>query len=96
MKSHTARAADRYGPVSFIAAMTTITIVQTAIWSWFPWWILNLYVWGLASVLVLPTGFLLTLARGKVSQVGRGMLIGYLATPLTVAIGTVVVLLAVS
>lgn len=92
MKPRTECRVERYGPASFIAAMITITVVQTATWAWFPIWILNLFVWGLATVLVLPIGFLLALGRGKTGQIGRGMLIGYLATPLTATICTLTLL----
>jgi hypothetical protein len=76
-------APPRYGPAGFIAAVATIAVVQTVTWVWLPWWIANLFFFGLASVLVLPIAAIMTQARHKVAQAGRGMLIGYLATPLT-------------
>lgn len=79
--------ADRYGPASFLAAVTTMAVVEILIVVWLPYfWFASLYSVGLASLLLLPTGFFLTQGRGKVAQVGRGMLIGYLAAPLTIAI----------
>jgi hypothetical protein len=87
-------ATDRYGPASFIAAVITIAIVQTVTWVWLPYWIANLFFFGLATVLVLPTALIMTQSGGKVAQAGRGMLIGYLATPLTIAI-TVIPITAV-
>lgn len=93
MRPHSPAAADRYGPASFLAAVATMAVVEIFIVVWLPYgWILSLYDVGLASLLVLPTGFFLTRGRGKVAQVGRGMLIGYLAAPLTVAIIAVVIL----
>ena len=46
----------------------------------------GLYVFGIASAIVLPIAVYLLLAGGKAAQAGRGILIGYLATPLTAAI----------
>lgn len=80
----------RYGPHSFFAALATIAIVETATWVWFPYWIAGLYLFGLATVIVVPTGFFMSQTGGpKTAQVGRGMLIGYLATPLTIAIAVI-------
>lgn len=81
---------DRYGPRGFIAALATIALVETATWMWFPYWILQLYLLGIATVIVVPTGFFMSQASGvKTAQVGRGMLIGYLATPLTIALAVI-------
>lgn len=78
---------DRYGLYGFLAALTTIAFVETATWVWFPFWIADLYVFGIATALVVPTGFFMSqTGGGKVAQIGRGMLIGYLATPLTIAV----------
>jgi ABC-type multidrug transport system permease subunit len=79
-------APKRYGPASFIAAVVTMTVVQTVSWVWLPYWILNLEAFALATLVVVPIAAIMTQARDKVAQVGRGMLIGYLATPLTIAI----------
>jgi hypothetical protein len=86
MTPQNAAAMDRYGPASFIAAVTTIAVVQTITWVWLPFWIANLFFFGLASVLLVPTAAIMTQGREKTAQVGRGMLIGYLATPLTAVI----------
>lgn len=77
----------RYGPFGFIAALATIAIVETATWIWIPYWIAPLYLFGIATVVVVPTGFFMSQTGGtKTAQIGRGMLIGYLATPLTIAL----------
>ncbi|MGV0626961.1 hypothetical protein [Mycolicibacter minnesotensis] len=75
----------RYGPRGFAAAVATMTLVQGAIWGCIPVWILSLYFFGAATVLLLPIGFFMSQASGKVAQIGRGILIGYLATPLSIA-----------
>lgn len=80
----------RYGPHGFLAALATIAIVETATWVWLPFWILQLYVFGIATVVVVPTGFFMSQTGGvKTAQIGRGMLIGYLATPLTIALAVI-------
>ncbi|WP_046321165.1 hypothetical protein [Mycobacterium sp. UM_Kg1] len=80
-------AADRYSQRSFYAALATIAIVETATWVTAPYWILQLYLLGIATLIVVPTGFFMWQTGGvKTAQVGLGMLIGYLATPLTVAL----------
>ena len=77
----------RYGPRGFLAALAAIAIVETATWVWLPFWIADLYLFGIATALVVPAGFFMSqTGRGKAAQIGRGMLIGYLATPLTIAV----------
>ncbi|MEB3032573.1 hypothetical protein [[Mycobacterium] nativiensis] len=80
----------RYGPHGFFAALATIAVVETATWVWFPYWILSLYCLGIATVIVVPTGFFMSQSGGaKTAQIGRGILIGYLATPLTIALAVI-------
>ncbi|OBI04219.1 hypothetical protein A5735_16635 [Mycolicibacter heraklionensis] len=80
-------AEDRYSQRSFHAALATIAIVETASWVMTPYWIAQLYLLGIATLIVVPTGFFMWQTGGvKTAQVGLGMLIGYLATPLTVAL----------
>ncbi|MGV0626964.1 hypothetical protein [Mycolicibacter minnesotensis] len=86
----------RYGPYGFAAAVATMTLVQTATWAWFPYLFFSVYFFGAATVVLLPIGFFMSLMSGKAVQIGRGIMIGYLATPLTIAITvipTVLVLL---
>ncbi|MDD7811616.1 hypothetical protein PP713_03440 [Mycobacterium sp. CSUR Q5927] len=77
---------DRYGPRGFVAALAAITIVETATWMWFPLWFANLFFFAVATAVVVPTGLFLREMPEETGQVGRGLLIGYLATPLTVAV----------
>ncbi|MEO6793915.1 MAG: hypothetical protein ABI253_08630 [Mycobacterium sp.] len=80
----------RYGPHGFLAALATIAVVETATWMWFPYWIADLYVFGIATAVVVPTGFFMSQTGGiKAAQIGRGILIGYLATPLTIALAVI-------
>lgn len=78
--------ADHYGPRGFIAALAAIAIVETATWVWLPFWFANLFFFAIATVVVVPTGLFLREMPDEVGQVGRGILIGYLATPLTIAV----------
>ncbi|WP_067966961.1 hypothetical protein [Mycolicibacter icosiumassiliensis] len=80
----------RYGPHGFLAALGTIAIVETATWIFVPFWIAQLYLFGIATLIVVPTGFFMWQTGGaKVAQIGLGMLIGYLATPLTIALAVI-------
>ena len=80
-------AEDRYGPYGFVAALGTIAIVETATWVLVPFWLAQLYLLGVATLILVPTGFFMWQTGGvKTAQVGLGILIGYLATPLTIAL----------
>ncbi|WP_238159236.1 hypothetical protein [Mycobacterium sp. MFM001] len=78
--------APRYGPTGFVAALVTVAVFATVTWVWTPYVLLSLYSFGVASAIVLPVAGLLLLLGNNAAQVGRGILIGYLATPLTAAI----------
>lgn len=80
-------AEDRYGPYGFVAALGTIAIGETATWVLVPFWLAQLYLLGVATLILVPTGFFMWQTGGaKTAQVGLGILIGYLATPLTIAL----------
>lgn len=80
----------RYGPLGFLAALGTIAIVETATWTFFPYWIAQLYMLGIATLILVPTGFFMWQTGGvKAAQIGLGILIGYLATPLTIALAVI-------
>lgn len=86
----TAATDARYGPHGFFAALATIAVVETTTWMWFPFWILDLYVFGIATVILVPTGFFMSQTGGaKAAQIGRGILFGYLATPLTIVLAVI-------
>lgn len=78
--------ADRYGPRSLVAALATIVIVETATWVWLPIWFANLFFFAIASAVVVPIGLFMSHMPDEIGQAGRGILAGYLATPLTIAI----------
>lgn len=77
---------DRYSRTSFIAAIATIAGVETLTWAFYPILLVCLALFAITSLLVLGTGAVLRRAGGPTGQIGRGMLIGWLATPLTIAI----------
>jgi|GEM_PF-1314818 len=78
--------ARRYGPGGFVAALVTVAVFATATWMWTPYVFFSLYTFGITSAIVLPVAGLLIMVGDKAAQAGRGILIGYLATPLTAAI----------
>ncbi|MFL0178285.1 hypothetical protein [Mycobacterium sp. SMC-15] len=78
--------AARYGPRGFLAALATIAIVETATWAWLPLWFASVFFFVIATVVAVPTGLFMRELPGEAGQVGRGILIGYLATPLTIAV----------
>lgn len=75
-----------YGPSSFIAAVVTLAAVQTVTWVWTPFWIASIFAFFGASAAVLMVGTLLSLSDDELGQIGRGMIIGWSATPLTAAL----------
>ena len=74
-----------YGPVTFLAALSNILIVEIAVWWFLPWFILAVYV---VPVLVidLVVAVILKFCPGTLGQVGRGMLIGLFSAPVAVAL----------
>jgi hypothetical protein len=76
----------RYGPRGFVAAVVTIAVVETATWAWFPYWIIELFFFGVATVILGSAGLFMREMPGEQGEVGRGILIGLLATPLTIAL----------
>lgn len=80
---------DRYGPRSLVAALATIMIVETATWVWLPLWIANLFFFAIASAVVVPIGLFMSQLPDEIGQAGRGILAGYLATPLTIVIALI-------
>lgn len=74
-----------HGPVAFAAALVNIVIVELAVWVVLPWLALAFYV---LPLLVIDLGVALVLKsrRGASAQVGRGMLIGLLAAPISLVL----------
>ncbi|CAJ1493848.1 hypothetical protein MU0083_000524 [[Mycobacterium] kokjensenii] len=79
--------ANRYGPNALLPALAAIAVVGTTAWMWLLYWIADLYLFGVATLLVIATGFLMAHSGvGRAAHIGRGMLVGYLAAPLTIAL----------
>lgn len=79
-------ATERYGPASLIGAIASMAIVETATWVWLPYWMFNLMALFVVSIPVLMIGMFLSQMPETNGQLGRGILVGYLATLLTLAI----------
>lgn len=74
---------SRYGPVAFVVAVLHVFIVEFATWLFMPYSI----VFVLPVVLVyMAIAALVMQARGRIGQIGRGMLIGSLSGPLSLLI----------
>lgn len=78
----------RYGPVAFAATALNVLVLEFLTWVY-------MLAWYMIPFIVLPIVVVdaliawgLTRGRGAVGQVGRGMLIGCIAAPLTVLIFT--------
>lgn len=83
---HDSRHEARYGLSSFVAAAITVAVFEAVTWAWFPNFLFELLFFGIASAVAVPTGLFMSQMGGGTAQFGRGILIGYLATPLTVAL----------
>jgi hypothetical protein len=72
--------AHRYGPLGFGAALVNILVIEFVTWVLLPWFYLAVFVVPLLLIDVGLSAFLAT-RRGKVREIGRGMLIGCIAGP---------------
>lgn len=84
----------RYGPVSVIGAGTTVLVLELITWVFAAWLLFALVVLPIVFVVVLGLSAALARAKGRVGQVGRGMMIGCIAAPLSLAIFVPLFLLA--
>jgi hypothetical protein len=74
-----------YGPVTFLAALVNILVVETAVWYFLPWFALAVFVLPLLLI-DLALAAVLRSRPGVAGQVGRGMLIGLVAAPVALAV----------
>ena len=74
-----------YGPVTFLAALGNIFVVELAVWVFLPWFLLAIYVVPLLLI-DLVLAMVLKSRHGTMGQVGRGMLIGLIAAPAAVGL----------
>jgi len=74
-----------YGPVTFLAALANISIVEVAVWWFVPWFLLAVYVLPLL-VIDLVVAAILKSRPGTLGQIGRGMLIGLISAPAALAL----------
>lgn len=75
----------RYGPVSFLVALVHILVVDLIAWIFFPLFILLIVALPILVVYLVVAAFIVK-RPGNIGQVGRGMLIGSLSGPLSLAI----------
>ncbi|WP_156442372.1 hypothetical protein [Mycobacterium sp. IS-1556] len=74
--------AARYGPATFVAALGNTLVVGLATWYFIPWFALVVFTIPLL-LLDFAIGVVFVTRPGAMGQVGRGMLIGLIAAPLT-------------
>ncbi|BBY17724.1 hypothetical protein [Mycolicibacterium litorale] len=74
-----------YGPIAFVAALGNILVVEVAVWVFLPWFVLAVFVLPLLLV-DLAIAALLRARPGNAGQIGRGMLIGLISAPMTLAV----------
>jgi hypothetical protein len=75
-------ATHRYGAIGFVAATVNVFVGNLAAWISFPYLLLYLYFVPVILVDLVAAAVLAT-RPGKSGQVGRGLLIGSLAVPLS-------------
>ena len=73
---------ERYGPATFVAAVVNTLVVSFATWYFIPWFALAVIAVPVL-LLDLAVGAILRTRPGTTGRVGRGMLIGMIACPLT-------------
>lgn len=74
-----------FGPVTFLAALGNILVVELAVWVFLPWLLLAIYVVPLLLIDLLAAAVLKS-RPGTLGQIGRGMLIGLIAAPAAVGL----------
>lgn len=72
----------RYGPAGLVAAVANILVVQFATWIFLPYFLLTLFALPILLVDLAVAGVLAS-RPGRWGVIGRGMLIGWLAGPLS-------------
>jgi len=73
-----------YGPVTFVAALGNILLVEFCVWVFLPWFVLAVYVVPLLLI-DLVVAAVLKARPGVWGEVGRGMMIGLIAVPAALA-----------
>jgi hypothetical protein len=77
--------AQRYGPITFVAALGNSLLVGLATWYFLPWFALAVFV--LPILLVdLTLGAVLARRPGAIGQFGWGMLVGLITAPVTLLV----------
>ncbi|MGB8404696.1 MAG: hypothetical protein WCE30_11610 [Mycobacterium sp.] len=85
---------DRYGVAGFFAALANTAVLMFICWAVMPWWLL-LSVTALPALLVdMLIAALLSRRGGQAGQIGRGMLVGCLSAPISLAVFVPVLVLA--
>jgi hypothetical protein len=88
------RDVNRYGAAGFVAACINMFVLEFITWVLMPWFIFVPYVLvPVVAVDALVSGVLISFS-GRVSQIGRGMLIACISAPLTWFLATATIIVA--
>jgi hypothetical protein len=68
-----------------LAALTNILVVEVAVWLFLPWFVLAVFVLPLLLI-DLAMAAILRARPGTAGQIGRGMMIGLISAPMTLAV----------
>lgn len=88
--SPTGTAKNRYGPASWAAALVNIFAMEVITWLFLPWTtFLSFFFVSPVLVVDLVPAIVLATRPGKLGQVGRGMLIGWISAPVSMTLYSV-------
>ncbi|MBU9766933.1 hypothetical protein FR943_24215 [Mycobacterium sp. TNTM28] len=85
---------NRYGAAGFLAALSNIAFLETVTWIIAPWWMIALIVLPVLFLIDLAISAIAAKGPSNVGQIGRGMMVGCMAAPLSLAIFIPIFLLA--
>jgi hypothetical protein len=85
---------NRYGAAGFLAGLSNIAFLESATWIIAPWWTIALITLPVLFLVDLSISAIIAKSSGKFGQIGRGMMTGCIAAPLSLLIFIPIFLLA--
>lgn len=77
---------NRYGPMSFVAALVNILILNSVLWVLFIWTFWGYEFFLPLLVVDLAASAALNVSASPLGRIGRGMLIGWISVPVSLVI----------